>query len=84
MYINFQQNWVNRSAKPVRTNIFAKKNLQKLHKFATIPIVFFLLNRLLHCRHAPSENVHVYHFSAKSIKTVYTDLYAKIAICINL
>ena len=29
MYINFQQNWVNRSVKPVRTNIFAKNC--KLH-----------------------------------------------------
>ena len=36
MYIKFQQNWVNRSAKPVRTNIC------KLHEFATIPIVFFI------------------------------------------
>ena len=39
MYINFQQNRVNRSVKHVRTNIFAKNC--KLHKFATIPITFF-------------------------------------------
>ena len=31
MYINLQQNWVSRSVKTVRTNIFAKKS--KLHKF---------------------------------------------------
>ena len=36
MYINFQQNWVSRSVKTVRTNIFA--NNCKLHKFVTIPI----------------------------------------------
>ena len=40
MYINFQQNWVNRSVRTVRTNIFAKKC--KLHKFATIPIILVL------------------------------------------
>ena len=33
MYINFQQNRVNRSVKTVHTNIFEKKC--KLHKFAT-------------------------------------------------
>ena len=39
MNIKFQQNRVNRSVKPVRTNIFAKNCT--LHKFATKPIVFF-------------------------------------------
>ena len=33
MYINFQQNQVNRSLKTVLTNIFA--NNRKLHKIAT-------------------------------------------------
>ena len=40
MYINFQQNWVSRSVKTVRTNIFAKNS--KLYKFATILIILFL------------------------------------------
>ena len=39
MNINVQQNHVSRSVKTVRTNIFAKN--WKLHKFATIPIIFF-------------------------------------------
>ena len=39
MYINFQQKWVSKSVKTVRTNIFAKKC--KLHKFATMPIILF-------------------------------------------
>ena len=38
MYVNFQQNWISRSVKTVRTNIFAKNC--KLHKFATIPIIY--------------------------------------------
>ena len=33
MYINFQQNRVNRSVTTVHTNLFA--NSRKLHKFAT-------------------------------------------------
>ena len=33
MYVNFQQNWVNRSVKTVHTNLFVKKC--KLHKFTT-------------------------------------------------
>ena len=33
MYINFKQNWVNRSVITVHTNLFAKN--RKLHKFAT-------------------------------------------------
>ena len=49
MYINFQQNWVSRSVKTVRTNIFAKNC--KLHKFATINTnnTFLKIN---YCRHA--------------------------------
>ena len=47
MYINFQQNWVNRSVKTVSTNIFAKNC--KLHKFArAIPIIMQIFkNQLL-------------------------------------
>ena len=33
MYVNFQQNRINRSVKTVHTNLFAKKC--KLHKFTT-------------------------------------------------
>ena len=39
IYINFQQNWVSRSIKTVRTNIFESNC--KLHKFATLPIIYF-------------------------------------------
>ena len=49
MYINFQQNWVSRSVKTVRTNIFAKNC--KLHKFATILIILFFL-KINYFRHA--------------------------------
>ena len=40
MYINFQQNWVSRSVKTVRTHIFAKKC--KLH---VTMLLHFLSNR---------------------------------------
>ena len=42
MYINFQQNWANRSVITVHTNVFAKN--RKLHEFATANI--FFLNQL--------------------------------------
>ena len=38
MYVNFQQNWVSRSFKTVRTNIFA--NNRKLYKFAICNLSF--------------------------------------------
>ena len=39
MYINFQQNWANRSVITVHTNVFAKN--RKLHEFATANNFFF-------------------------------------------
>ena len=35
MYINFQQNRINRSVIAVHTILFAKKNRKCMHKFAT-------------------------------------------------
>ena len=61
MYINFQQNWANRSVITVHTNVFAKN--RKLHEFATANNFFLKLN---YFRHASSLNVQVYQFSAKS------------------
>ena len=61
MYINFQQNWANRSVITVHTNVFAKN--RKLHEFATAKNFFLKIN---YFRHASSLNVQVYQFSAKS------------------
>ena len=61
MYINFQQNWANRSVITVHTNVFAKN--RKLHEFATANNFFLIIN---YFRHASSLNVQVYQFSAKS------------------
>ena len=60
MYINFKQNWVNRSVITVHTNLFAKN--RKLHKFATTNSNFEKNARF---SHASSLNVHAYQFSAK-------------------
>ena len=46
MYINFQQNWVSRSVKTVRTNLFAKSD--KLPKFATANSNFLKSNSFRH------------------------------------
>ena len=48
MYINFQQNRVNRSVITAHTNLFAKKN-RKLHKFATTNSNF---KKIHPCKHA--------------------------------
>ena len=61
MYINFQQNRVNRSVITVHTNVFAKN--RKLHEFATANNFFLKINFF---RHASSLNVQVYLFLAKS------------------
>ena len=60
MHINFQQNRVCRSVKTVHTNLFAQYRM--LHKIAITNSNLKKKN----LRHAPSENVHLYQFSAKS------------------
>ena len=85
MFINFQQTRVSRSVQTVHTNIFA--NNRNLHKFATTNSNFEKKGLF---RNASSYNVHVNQFLAKSglyvdqSKTVHTNLFAKIASCINL
>ena len=71
MYINFQQNWINRAAKTVHTNIFA--NNLKLHTFATTNNNF---EKIVYFTHASSYNVDLYQFSAKSHRS--DQLFAKI------
>ena len=79
MYINFQKNWVSRSVKTVRTNIFAKKC--KLHKFATIPIILFFKISITSDMHHHKTYMCV-NFQQnrvnRSVKTVHTNLFVKI------
>ena len=76
MYINLQQNPVNRSVMTVHTNLFAKKitsciNLQ-------LPIVIFKKSTLLDMHH---RKTYVYiNFQQnrdRSAQTVHTNLFAK-------
>ena len=81
MYINSQQNWVSRSVKTVRTNIFA--NNCKLHKFATIPIIFFLNQLLQTCIIIKRTFISI--FSKIGFVDQCTQIYLqKIASCIDL
>ena len=64
MYINFQQNWVSRSVKTVRTNIFTKNC--KLHKFATILIILFFKSITSESCITIKRTSSLYQFSAKS------------------
>ena len=79
MYISFQQNWVSRSVKIVRTNIFTKNC--KLHKFTTILIKLFL--KIIYFGHASPYNVHVAYINfqrnrvCRSVITVHTNVFAK-------
>ena len=61
MYINFQQIWVSRSVKTLRTNRFV--NLSDLRFFKTTNSNF---EKKYYFRHASSYNVLVYQFPAKS------------------
>ena len=61
LYINLQQNRVNRSVITVHTNLLGKN--RKLHKIATTNGNFLKID---YFRHAPSQNVLVYQFTAKS------------------
>ena len=77
MYINFQQKWVSRSVKTVRTNIFAKNC--KLHTFATIPIILFFKSITSDMHH---HKTYMYiNFQqnrvCRSVITVHTNVFAK-------
>ena len=76
MYINFQQNWVSRSVKTMRTNIFAKNasciNLQ-------LPIVIVKTSIILDMHH---RKTHMYinfpqNRVSRSVKIVNTNLFEK-------
>ena len=84
MYINFQQNRAYRSVITVHTNVFAKKiascvNLQ-------LPIESFKKSTLsdMHHRKTYLYNNFQQNRVSRSVKTVHTNLIAKILICINL
>ena len=76
MYINFQQNWVSRSVKTMRTNILAKNC--KLHKFATTNKSFSksTLSDMRHCKTYMYVNFQQNRVN-RSVKTVHTNLFAK-------
>ena len=83
LHVDFQQTWVSRSVKTERTNIFA--NVCKLHKFATITIIYFLIN---YFKHASSKTYMYVIFwqnrVSRSVITVHTNIFAEMASCINL
>ena len=77
MYINFQQNWVSRSVNTVRTNMFVKNC--KLHKFATI-LIIFLFKSITSDMHHHKTYVNI-NFQqnrvCRSVKTVHTNLFPR-------
>ena len=83
MYINFNQTRVSRSVKTVHTNLFAKKG--KLHKLVTTNSNFEK-NNFLNMHH---HKTYMYtNFQQNQVNRtviiVHTNIFAKIAICINL
>ena len=79
MYINFQQNRVSRSVKTVHTILFAKN--RKLHKFAATNSNFEK-NLLNMYHHKTYMNINFWQNRvSRSVKTVHTNLFAKIANC---
>ena len=84
MYINFQQNWVSRSVKNCAHKLFAKNC--KLHKFATIPIVFFKNQFLQTCIIIKRTCISIFSKIGfcRSVKTVHTIYLQKNASRINL
>ena len=76
MYINFQQNRVNRSVRIVHTNSFAKN--RKLHKFANTNSNFkkSTLSDMHHHKTYMYINFQQNRVS-RSVKTVDTNLFAK-------
>ena len=76
MYINFQQNRINRSVITVHTNVFRKKC--KLYKFATTIVIFkkSTLSNMYHRNTYMYINFQQYRVS-RSVKNVHTNLFAK-------
>ena len=84
MYINLHQNRVSiNQSKPMHTKLFAKT--RKLHNYATYNSNF--KTKLLSDMHHGITYLHI-NFQqnrvSRSVKTVHTNLFAKIANCINL
>ena len=82
MYINFQQNRESRSVKTVLINLFAIKTQVNLQ----LPILFF--KKIDSFRYASSIKHMYINFQQNRVsiyvKTVHTNLFAKIASCINM
>ena len=83
-YINFQRNLVGRSIKTVRTNLFTKKiasciNLQP----QKVNLKKSIMSDIYHCITYMYINFQPNRVS-RSVKTVHTNIFAKIASCINL
>ena len=74
MYINFQQNWVNRSVIIVHTNLFAKNC--KLHKFATTNSNFLKSILLDMHHHKTYMYINFQQNWVRSVKTVHTNIVA--------
>ena len=77
MYINFQQNRVNRSVKTVHTHLFANK--WKLHKFATTNSNFEKKSIIWDMRHRKTYR-HInfqQYWVNRSVITVHTNVFAK-------
>ena len=80
IYINFQQNRVNRSVITVYTKLFAKN--RKLHKVATTNSIFFLNHSFRHasCKtymYITFQQNRVSRSVKKILKAVHTNLFAK-------
>ena len=84
MYINFQQNWVKTQVITVLTSIYSQKiasctNLQ-------LPLIIFFKSTFSDKHHLKTY-MHInfqQNWVSRSVKTVYTNLFAKTARCINL
>ena len=77
MYINFQQNWFNRSVKTVHTNIFPENC--KLHKFAPITKIY-VFKSITSDMHSYKTYMY-FNFQqnrvCRSVKTVHTNLFER-------
>ena len=84
MYINFHQNRVSIDQSKLCTQSYLQKN-RKLHKYATYNSNFEI--KLLSDMHHRITYLYI-NFQqnrvSRSVKTVHTNLFAKIANCINL
>ena len=79
MYIKFLQNWVSKSVKTMRTNIFAKNG--KLRKFATIPIVSFKsITSDMHHHKTYMYFIFQQNWVCRSVKTMHTHLLQKLLV----